>query len=108
MLQSIVTLYSLNLSLLLNKLAEAQEYLISIYKGAYGGIAALWFYWSYWAVLSAFYYTFAVTYLNSKDDAKAEFAKNHPGVDNKYDRRDFGGLGPIDVTKIFNRYKIEH
>jgi len=54
-------------------------------------------------VLSAFYYTFAVTYLNSKDDAKAEFAKNHPGVDNKYDRRAFGGVGPIDATNIFNR-----
>ena len=51
--------------------------MISIYKGAYGGLSALWFYYSFWMVLSAFYYSFGVSYLNARDDAEAELKKQN-------------------------------
>jgi hypothetical protein len=55
---------------------EAQEFLINIYKGAFGGISAFWFAYSYWLVASVFYYTFGVSYLNAKDEAEAEYKEN--------------------------------
>jgi hypothetical protein len=50
--------------------------LINIYKGAFGGISAFWFAYSFWMLLSVFYYTFGVSYLNSKDEAEAEVKQN--------------------------------
>ena len=79
--------------------AGAQEFLINIYKGVYGGLAAFWFYYSFWMVLSIFYYTFGVTYLNARDDAKAELkSQESNGAQRAFD------ISQIDVGSIFNKY----
>lgn len=71
----------------------AQEFLINIYKGAYGGIGAFWFYYSYWLVLAAFYYSFATVYKQSKDEAEKEKDNHQRSID----------LSHIDLSFIFNR-----
>lgn len=77
--------------------AGAMEWLISLYKGGYGGLSAFWFYYSYWMVLAAFYYTFGVVYLNAKDDAEKELDK-----DNEIARA--FAIPNISLTSIISRY----
>ncbi len=77
----------------------AQEYLISIYKTAYGGISAFWFAYSYWLVLSFFYYTFGVTYLNARDEAEAELKSHENEIKRALD------LSQINLNSIFSKYK---
>jgi hypothetical protein len=69
--------------------------LITIYKGAFGGISAFWFAYSFWMLLSVFYYTFGVSYLNAKDEAEAENKENEV-------RRAFQ-VSQIDVNDIFQK-----
>lgn len=74
---------------------EAQEFLINIYKGAFGGISAFWFVYSFWLVLSFFYYTFGVSYLNARDEAEAEEKEN--------EIRRALQVSNIDVNSIFQK-----
>ena len=88
---------------------DAQEFLLHLYQGAYGGVSAFWFYYSYWLVLSAFYYTFGVTYLNAKDDAEAEF-KNRTQWASQYSARSLSDnfLSHFDLPFIFESIKKIH
>ncbi|EFX75529.1 hypothetical protein DAPPUDRAFT_306721 [Daphnia pulex] len=79
---------------------KAQEFLINIYKGAFGGISAFWFAYSFWMLLSVFYYTFGVSYLNSKDEAEAEL-KEH-------DVQRALQVSQINVNDIFQKLRTIH
>ncbi|KAI9553908.1 hypothetical protein GHT06_019178 [Daphnia sinensis] len=81
-------------------LDKAQEFLISIYKGAFGGISAFWFAYSIWMVLSVFYYSFGVSYLNAKDEAEAELKENEI-------KRAFQ-VSNIDVNSVFQKLRSIH
>lgn len=70
--------------------------MISLYKGAFGGISAFWFVYSFWMVLSVFYYSFSVSYLNARDEAEAEAKENEI-------QRAFQ-VSQIDVNSIFQKY----
>ncbi|KAK4007940.1 hypothetical protein OUZ56_013101 [Daphnia magna] len=81
-------------------LDKAQEFLISLYKGAFGGISAFWFVYSFWMVLSVFYYSFSVSYLNARDEAEAEAKENEI-------QRAFQ-VSQIDVNSIFQKLRSIH
>ncbi|XP_057375301.1 uncharacterized protein LOC130696235 [Daphnia carinata] len=81
-------------------LDKAQEFLISIYKGAFGGISAFWLAYSVWIVLSVFYYSFGVSYLNARDEAAAEQKENEI-------QRAFQ-VSQIDVNSIFQKLRSIH
>ncbi len=89
------------------KKTGAQEYLLSIYQGTLGGIGGFWFYYSYWLVASAFYYTFATNYLQAKDEAKEEFLAQFNSTLNEISNDPTSGrsldLSHIDIPFIYNR-----
>lgn len=70
--------------------------MISLYKGAFVGISAFWLVYSFWMVVSVFYYSFSVSYLNARDEAEAEAKENEI-------QRAFQ-VSQIDVNSIFQKY----
>lgn len=93
----------LTLKMLILSYTAAQEFLINIYKGVYGGISIFWFYYSFWLVLSAFYYSWGVSYLVTKEDAENEIKELEAASQTSNEIKRALQISSININSIFDK-----